>query len=69
MALRSRKPEPAGGTLSIVDIRVPEHPGDAGQAYFAAGDSRRAIHFEEEALKREPGKGFFLQQSARFRAL
>jgi len=48
---------------------APEDPNimdTLAEACFAAGEYRRAVHYEREALKREPGNEFFLQQLARF---
>jgi uncharacterized Ntn-hydrolase superfamily protein len=48
---------------------APEDPNimdTLAEAYFVAGERRQAVHYEEEALKREPGNEFFRQQLARF---
>jgi uncharacterized Ntn-hydrolase superfamily protein len=48
---------------------APEDPNimdTLAEACFAAGERRQAVHFEEEALRREPANEFFRQQLARF---
>ncbi len=37
------------------------------EAYYAKGDFKHAIHYEEEALKREPENQFFKQQLEKFK--
>jgi tetratricopeptide (TPR) repeat protein len=69
LAIRREYPEEALQVAQRAHDLAPRDPNimdTLAEAFFAAGDSRQAVHFEEEALKHEPGNEFFMQQLARF---
>jgi uncharacterized Ntn-hydrolase superfamily protein len=69
LAKRGQYPEEALQVAQRAHDLDPQDPNimdTLAEAYFAAGDFRQAVYFEEEALKREPGNEFFRQQLAKF---
>ncbi len=71
LAMRQEFPQEALRAARRAHELAPEDPNimdTLAEACFVAGDSRHAVHYEEEALRREPGNEFFRRQLVRFSA-
>ncbi len=70
LAMQRVYPEEALQAARRAHDLAPEDPNimdTLAEACFAAGDSRQAVFYEEEALKHEPDNEFFRRQLERFR--